>query len=121
MATILLIDDDDMIQVVTRELLELSGYEVRSAVSGREGLALVSDPANRIDLILLDLSLPDADGLELIPQLTAARPGVGIVVCTGSFYEHPSKLGANPAIKGILQKPFNLQALQNMVRKTLAA
>lgn len=121
MATILLIDDDDMIQSVTRELLELSGYEVRSAVSGREGLALAGDPAAGIDLILLDLSLPDADGLDLIPRLTAARPGVRIVVCTGSFYDHPSKLGVDPAIKGVLQKPFDLPTLQKTVRDSLAA
>jgi DNA-binding NtrC family response regulator len=121
LATILLIDDDHMVQSVTRELLELSGYEVLCAESGREALALVGDPEARIDLVLLDLSLPDMDGLQLLPQLTAARSGLKVVICTGSFYGDPSKLGVHPAIKGVLQKPFNLQNLQKMVRDSLVA
>jgi two-component system, cell cycle sensor histidine kinase and response regulator CckA len=121
LATILLIDDDEMVRSVTRELLELSGYEVLSAETGNEALALAGDPAARIDLILLDLSLPDTDGLQLLPQLAAARPGLKVVVCTGSFYDDPSKLGVHHAIKGVLQKPFDLPTLQKQVRDALAA
>jgi two-component system cell cycle sensor histidine kinase/response regulator CckA len=119
--TILIVDDDQMVLSATRELLELSGYEVLSAETGSEALALVQEPETEVDLILLDLSLPDMGGLNLLPQLTSLRPGLKVVVCTGSFEGNPLKLGRHPSIKSVLQKPFNLTTLQKTVRDALAA
>jgi two-component system, cell cycle sensor histidine kinase and response regulator CckA len=120
LATILLVDDDEMVQSVTRELLEVSGYEVQSATSGAGAMALLKIPDNQIDLMLLDLSLPDGNGLDWLPKLTAVRPEVRIVICTGSFYEVASGLKEHPSVKAILHKPFTLPTLQEIVKNSLA-
>jgi two-component system, cell cycle sensor histidine kinase and response regulator CckA len=120
LATILLVDDDEMVQSVTRELLEVSGYAVLSATSGAGATALLQDPDRKIDLVLLDLSLPDVSGLDLLPELTALRPEVRIVVCTGSFIKAASGLNGHPAVKAILEKPFTLPTLKETVRNSLA-
>jgi CheY-like chemotaxis protein len=120
LATILLVDDDEVVQSVTRELLEVSGHEVLGATSGAGAMALLKDPDKKIDLILLDLSLPDGNGLELLPRFTALRPAVRIVICTGSFYEVALGLKGHPSVKAILHKPFTLPTLKETVKKSLA-
>lgn len=120
MATILLIDDDQMVQSVTRELLELSGYTVLSAENGSQAMTLAADSQTQIDLVLLDLSLPDMEGLELLHHLTTTRSGLKIVICTGNLPGDLPLREAHPEIKGFLQKPFNLPTLQQTVRDGLA-
>jgi len=123
LATILLIDDDEMVQNVTRELLNLLGYEVLSADDGRQALARAEEAAAAIDLVLLDLSLPDMSGLELLPKLRQIlRSQAKVVLCSGSMCDQNATADQNgKGLDAVLQKPFELTTLKETVERVLAS
>jgi DNA-binding response OmpR family regulator len=67
MATILLIDEEESVRAALQVALEAAGHRVLSAANGREGQNLMHDQA--VDLVLVDMVMPDRDGLDLIPRL----------------------------------------------------
>ncbi len=123
MATILLIDDDEMVQSVTSELLSLLGYEVLPADDGKGALAQAKTHAAAIDLVLLDLSLPDMSGFELLPLLRKAlRPQAKVVLCSGSMCEQYENVESKEKeLDAILQKPFELSILKETLERVLAS
>ena len=80
--TILLIDDENHLRGITARLLELEGYAVRQAPDAYRGLALLAEHAADISLILCDVKLPDANGVELLPRLKAKAPLAEVVLLT---------------------------------------
>jgi two-component system nitrate/nitrite response regulator NarL len=91
-ATVLIVDDHASFRAAARMLLELEGYEVvGEAVDGEDGVRRARELAP--DLVLLDLSMPDMDGLTALPLLREAAPNTEVVVLTASEDED-SLLGA---------------------------
>src|SRR5215471_16383879 len=78
--SVLIIDDEAEIRESLRTLLELEGYDVDAAGSGEEGLARLGERA--FDLVLLDLALPDRNGLDLLADLRAQDPGLAVIMIT---------------------------------------
>ena len=118
--TILLIDDDDTVIEVGRELLNLLGYEVLVAKTGTEALVLVSSHPGAIDLALLDYFLPDLKGSELFPQLRAVRPELKVIICTGYSIDDSIRALLRQGAVGFLQKPFPLDQLREKIETALA-
>ena len=114
MPTILLVDDDALVQNVTRELIEFLGYTVLSAVTGKQAIQTIQDQKDTVGLILLDLSLPDINGVELIPIFKGISQKIPIIVCTGSLFDDAdADTFAHSNIKAILQKPFDFDLLKD--------
>ncbi|MGE0327350.1 MAG: response regulator [Polyangiaceae bacterium] len=106
----LLIDDDEMVREVTKSMLELEGFAVLSAESGTRGLALFSEHA--IDVVVLDLTMPDLSGEEVFTRLRARRPELPVVFTTGfTSHEASERLLQHPRVT-LLHKPYRLQALK---------
>lgn len=118
MSTVLLVEDNILLQETTKELLEAFAHQVFTAGSGAEARALLVAHAREIELVLLDLSLPDIDGEELLNEMAGAYPGLKVVLCTGSLVEQG--LRQHPAVKGFLAKPFDLGELRRTVAEALA-
>src|SRR5437764_9480226 len=78
--TVLIIDDEAAIHESLETLLELEGYAVESASSGEEGLARLGDGS--FDLVLLDLALPDRNGLDLLAEIQANDPHLSVMMIT---------------------------------------
>ncbi len=110
LSTILLVEDDKLVSAVTRELLESLNYQVLSAIDGAQTRDIIESEAS-IDLVLLDLSLPDVNGIDLYPKLLARRSELKIVICTGSTYDYNRESLKKDGIIAFLQKPFNLDNL----------
>ena len=123
MANILLIDDDEMVQSVTCELLTLLGYEVLTASDGAQALAKAKEHTDIIDLVLLDLSLPDMNGFELLPLLREIlRPQAKVILCSGSMCEQYESVDLKEkSLDAVLQKPFELNILKETVSKVLSS
>ncbi len=118
MAPILLIDDEDQVRMLFQIALEGAGYRVLAAESGPHGLRLWQH--QEVDLILVDIFMPETNGLDLIPRLRATRPTSKIIAMSGGSWEWDyldtaKHLGANDTLK----KPFSLQALLDAVSSQL--
>ncbi|MBU0480135.1 MAG: response regulator [Proteobacteria bacterium] len=118
MSNVLLVEDDYLIMETTKELLEVCGHQVTAVKNGRDAVKAAEKNENEIDILLLDLTLPDISGLDLLPKLIALKPAMKVIICSGSMAEDES-LRSNPAVKGFLSKPFDLQQLNTALGKVL--
>lgn len=113
---ILLVDDDDLSRGTIHQMLERAGHRVVSTQNGAEALDLFR--ADRPDLVITDLIMPDTDGLELIQELRKADTLVRILAISGGgrvnaneYLTVARKFGA----AGILAKPFSNQELKEAI------
>jgi CheY-like chemotaxis protein len=114
MIKILLVEDEERIRSLLKEVLESEGYEIQAASSGKE--ALQSHARSPPDLILTDIVMPDTEGIEMIMKIRKSDPNVKIVAMSGGDYlDMAKKLGADCT----LTKPFSNQALLDAVKATL--
>jgi DNA-binding response OmpR family regulator len=117
---ILIIDDDDSIRGFIRRVLEHHGYEIQEARNGDEGIRLYR--SWKPDLVLLDLYMPEKDGLETLRDLRQESPLPKVVTMSGggprydvAILQSSRFLGSNSA----LVKPFTIGELTEIVRNTL--
>jgi two-component system nitrogen regulation response regulator NtrX len=108
---ILVVDDETDVRETTRELLELHGYAVEEARTGREALADLR--RSRPALLVTDVIMPDMDGLELIRTVRREHPETPIIVVTGSEIGRPGTLAAMAVHMGarhVFAKPVPVEA-----------
>lgn len=118
--TVLVIDDDPHTLAMFQTALESAGYRVLVAESGRRGLDQVQ--AQAVDLVIVDVFMPEMDGLELIRRLRAGTPPCKIMAMSGGvgewdYLEVAKRLGAS----GTLKKPCSPQVLLGAVHEQLRA
>jgi DNA-binding NtrC family response regulator len=116
-ATILLVDDDDATRETTGMILELLGFEVRSAPGGTEALH-EAKRIERVDLLLTDVRMPGMNGVELARQLNARFPGMPVLFMSGYA---SGALGDDELPEGatFIAKPFSIVDLESSVREAL--
>lgn len=114
---LLVVEDDEFVQTLLAAYLEKEGFKVMRAMNGREMLCLLSQ--ERIDLILLDLTLPDEDGLTLARQVRA-RSTIPIIVLTARTERHDRLAALEIGADDYMVKPFDPQELCLRVRNLLA-
>jgi two-component system, chemotaxis family, chemotaxis protein CheY len=121
MPSILIVDDEQQIRQLIRDTLEQAGYDVTEACDGKEALQQYQQaPA---DLVVMDILMPDQDGLETTATLRREFPNVKIIAITGgsdmigilNFLDVAKMLGAHRA----LQKPFEMNTLLEAVQAEL--
>jgi signal transduction histidine kinase len=117
-ATILLVDDEDLLLTMGHAILTAYGYQVLVANSGPKALEMMimSKARAPVDLVITDLVMPQMSGRELIEQIRQLSPGTPII-CTSGFV----RPGGNDDAETYLQKPFTSQELLRRVKRVLAA
>lgn len=116
-ANILLVDDDDAVRDVTAAILEDLGYSVSEAEDGLSALeALERGP--RVDLLMVDFSMPGMNGAELTKQVQERRPGMPVLLVTG--YADARAVEA-VGEERIVLKPFRNEDLARKIRTALGA
>lgn len=121
MPSVLVVDDEDQIRQLIRETMEQAGYEVQEARDGKEGLERYR--AKPADLVIMDILMPDQDGLESIMTLRREFPDSKVIAITGgsdmigilNFLDVAKMLGA----RRTLHKPFEMKALVEAVSAEL--
>jgi len=113
---ILVLDDDPQIRESLRKVLRAEGYEVALAATGKEGVEKFS--AERFDLLLLDLNLPDNSGWDIFGTLTSLNPFVPIIIITGRNEQYD--LAAGAGVGALVEKPLNVPRLLETVKQLLA-
>lgn len=120
-ATILLVEDDDALRGITRRLLARLGYTVLEAATPSAALAIGTDSAQDIHLLLTDVVMPEMNGAELAERLRAIRPGIATLFMSGYASVLASDLVAPERRAFFLAKPFDQTALQTAVRTALGS
>jgi CheY-like chemotaxis protein len=113
--TILMVDDEDLLLTMGQMVLSSFGYTVLTANSGGKALELFGHWKDSIDLVLVDLVMPNMSGRELTEQIRRISPRARILWCSGYVRSHPGE-EEDP----YLQKPFTSQALLRAVKHALA-
>ena len=114
---ILIVEDDERIGSTLLRALEGNGYSARHESTGRRGIAAVAD--QRPDLVLLDLGLPDLDGLDVCRQIHKADPTIDIIMLTARDEELDVVVGLDAGAVDYITKPFKLAELLARIRAQL--
>ena len=117
--TVLLVEDEDFVRNVTREVLELSGYQVIEAIDANDGLELFRQNMEIIDLILTDVVMPGMNGREFANQLLPLRPDLKIIFMSGYTDNAIVRESFSDLHLNYLQKPFTLDTLTDKVHQVL--
>ena len=113
-ATILVVEDEGAVLDLVRWILETQGYQVLTASDGAEALHLYRDEAERIDLVISDVVMPELSGPELVSQLRALRPSLKVLYMTGYAGDALNHRGI-PELGDHLPKPFRGKQLLGKV------
>jgi DNA-binding NtrC family response regulator len=114
-AKILIIDDEAAVRVVTTRLLTELGQKVITASSGQQGIELFRQHSDTIDLVLLDLTMPELTGAEVLAELCRIQQDVSVVITSGFHPSNASELLSSPNVKGFLEKPHTMANLEAIV------
>jgi two-component system, cell cycle sensor histidine kinase and response regulator CckA len=117
--TILVVDDEEVVREMTQKALSLFGFDVLLARDGQEALDLLKRHPSSISLILLDLSMPGMGGEETLPELTKIRPGVKVIVSSGSSEGEAMAQFEGRRVSGFIQKPYTPVRLAEKIKSTL--
>ncbi len=107
----LVIDDQEMVRVVASGMLEKAGFRALTAEDGAEGLRRLRADPGRIELVLLDLILPDRHGLEILAELRGLQPDLPVILCNGYTEQAIDLRRFLQRRTTFIQKPFGYQAL----------
>ncbi len=117
--TVLLVDDDDVVRDLGATLLVDFGYKVIAASNGKEALEIYHREGERISLIILDLIMPEMDGMKCLAEVLRVNPKAKVIIASG-YSESGSGSGAMArGAKGYVPKPYNIRQLLNAIREIL--
>ncbi|MGC9323454.1 MAG: PAS domain S-box protein [Desulfomonilia bacterium] len=119
--TILIIDDEEMIIEVGSEMLSSLGYLVLTARGGREGIDVYREKKDEIDLVILDMIMPDLGGKDTFDQLKDVDGSVNVLLSSGYSMDGQAKEILKNGCRGFIQKPFTIQDIGRRIREILDA
>jgi DNA-binding response OmpR family regulator len=117
--TVLLIEDDECARYSLLRTLVHAGYLVRTAPTGHDAVGIVRDEAAPLDVVLLDVGLPDVRGLDLCARLRELRPDLPVVVCSGEAEPQEVARLLGLGIRRYIHKPVESDELLATVRAAL--
>ena len=117
--TILLVDDEEMITQVGGEILEKIGFKVLLANSGKQAVELFRRRPDSIDLVILDMIMPEMNGPEVFDRLREFNPRVKVLLSSGYAMEGAARELLRKGCRGFIQKPYNIDELSTKVRTVM--
>lgn len=116
---VLVVDDEEPLRDLARALLERQGYRVLLARDGVEAIAVVREARGRVDLVLLDLTMPRMSGRETLRELRALSPGIVVVLMSGYPSGDAAASDLHGEADGFLPKPYPPEMLGRVLREAL--
>lgn len=116
---ILLIDDEKIITVIASSILDALGYDVVVAHNGSEGIKAYESAREKIDLVLLDMIMPEMNGRECFEKLKEINPKVKVILTSGFSKEGDLQQMLDNGLSGFIHKPYGLIELSHMLRKVM--
>jgi len=118
--TILLVEDEDMLRTLTRNVLELLGYSVLEAADGQQACEISLQKNRKIDLLLTDVVMPGMNGPALASELMTTRPALSVLYTSG-YTGQAVGHGVIPERSHFIPKPFTREDLARKVREALSS
>ena len=119
--TILLLEDEDIVRNLTRQILESAGYKVVEAARGEEAIKSFQAENGSIDLLLTDVVMPEMSGKEVADRICELRPSMKVLFMSGYTDEAIVHHGVLDSNVQFIQKPFTPAALAIKIREVLEA
>ncbi len=116
---IMVVDDEEDIRNVTKEILEHYGYQVLLAKDGKEAVNNFQEKSGEIDLVVLDLTLPFIKGEDVMKKIMELRPDTRVIVSSGSPDEERMKMLIKLGAKAFIKKPYPFDKLLKLIREVL--
>ncbi len=117
--TILLVDDDEQIRNVCKKLLERIGFDVITAVDGKDALDVFSRNRDKISCVILDLTMPRMDGKEAYRELMLIDPDIKVIISSGYNEIEVMRSFGEKGPAGFIQKPYQLENMKEELKKVL--
>jgi len=117
--TILVIDDEEIVRELGKDILEAHNFMVLLAPQGNEGVRIFTENKDKIDLVILDMVMPEKSGKQTFKEIKAIKPDAKVLLCSGYGQEQYFHEVFEEGAAGFLQKPFRLNQLLGKVEEAL--
>jgi nitrogen-specific signal transduction histidine kinase/CheY-like chemotaxis protein len=117
--TVLIVDDEKTVLMVSTELLEALGYKVLAIGSGKEAVELYRQQKAKIDLVILDMVMLDMGGEEVFGAMKTINPDVKVILSSGYTLDGQASGIMKQGCKAFMQKPFSMDDLSKKIREVL--
>jgi PAS domain S-box-containing protein len=121
LATVLVIEDEDLLRQAAAKVLRNAGFEVLEAADGSAAIDVIRGTGSKIDVLLLDLTFPGPSCREVVAEYVRVRPDAKVILTSAYSEEMAKKTIRAPQIRGFVRKPFHLADVVNVVRNTLSS
>ncbi len=112
---VLLVDDEEIVVGVGKQMLQKLGYTVLIARNGQEAVDVFKKNPNDVGLVLLDMIMPGMEAGETYDQLKALNPAIKVLLSSGYFLDQNASAIIERGCNGFIQKPFNMKILQEKI------
>ena len=117
-ATVLVVDDEELVRYVTQELLSCLGYDSVVASNGEEAVEKIG-AGLRPDLVLLDIVMPGMGGVEAFRRIRALAPSIPVLLSSGFTDPEAMATLLEEGLNGVIAKPYRMENLSNRIREVL--
>ena len=113
--TVLLVDDEEIVVGVGKQMLQKLGYTVLVARNGQEAVDVCKKNAHEVGLVLLDMIMPGMEAGETYDQLKSINPTIKVLLSSGYSLDQNAAAIIERGCNGFIQKPFNMKVLQEKI------
>lgn len=114
LGTVLVVDDEESVRELLVDQLAQLGYGSLLADNGRQGLELFKAQNHNLQMVIIDLAMPEMNGLELLKEIRWLNPEIPVVICSGLVREETGEQLELLGISGILEKPFSIKDIEKL-------
>lgn len=118
-ANILIIDDEPLVLKITSRILEKSDHKILSSRKAKEGIEIFKANQEDIDLVILDLTMPEMDGVEVCQEIQKINPDIKVLIMSGYNEKDAMKQFKHTTISGFIQKPFQSVTIKKIISELL--
>jgi len=117
--TILLVDDENIIIDTGKEMIQKLGYNVLAVNSGKEAVEIYQEKRDEVDLVILDMIMPNMSGSETYDALKQINGGIKVILSSGYSLKGKATEIMNRGCSGFIQKPFNMKQLSLKIHEVI--
>ncbi len=117
--SVLLVDDEERILTVGREICKALGYKVITADSGKKALEIYAEKKDKINIVILDMIMPEMNGLETFLKLKEQNPEIKVLLSTGYSIDEKAQEMLRQGCKGYILKPYSVIDFSHKIREVL--